>query len=91
MFHKHNHGAPVAVADLGFPVGGRGARKGEHGFPRQLHFENVVYQNKRILTLGGVRWARPPLDPPMSGAQVSLLLESADQMGKVPTRSMHST
>ena len=39
----------LAVADLGFPVGGR-------GLPRWLHFENFVCQNERILTLRGA-WA----------------------------------
>ena len=53
-----------AVADLGFPVGGR-------GLLRRLRFENFVCQNERILTLGGGGRApgTPPLDPPMDGTQ----------------------
>ena len=42
-----------AVADPGFPVGGRGPRKGGRGLPRWLRFKNFVCQNERIWTLGG--------------------------------------
>ena len=41
------------VADPGFPVGGRGPRRGGRGLPRRLRFENFVCQNERIWTLGG--------------------------------------
>ena len=51
----------VAVADPGFPVGGRGPRRQGCGLPRRLCFENFVCQNERIGTLGGgARRARPP-------------------------------
>ena len=53
------------MADLGFPVGGRGPRRRRCGLPRRLHFENFVCQNERIGTLrGGAHRARP-LDLPM--------------------------
>ena len=56
----------LAVADPGFPVGGRGTRRGGRGLPRWLHFTNFVCQNERIWTLReGVRRARP-LNPPMT-------------------------
>ena len=50
----------IAVADPGFPVGGR-------GLPRGLRFENFVCRNVRIRTLGRGERApgTPPLDPPM--------------------------
>ena len=41
-----------AVADPGFPIGGRGPCRG-CGLPRQLHFENFVCQNERIWTRRG--------------------------------------
>ena len=57
------------VADPGFPVGGRGPRRGGRGPLRQLRFENFACQNESIWTRrgGGARRARPPppLDPPM--------------------------
>ena len=46
-----------AVADPGFPVGGRGPRRGGRGLPRRLRFENFACQNKRIWTRRG---GRPP-------------------------------
>ena len=42
-----------SVADLGFPVGGRGPRRGGGGLPRWLRFENFLCQNERIWALGG--------------------------------------
>ena len=42
----------ITVADPGFPIGGRGLRKGRR-LPRQLRFENFVCENERIWTLGG--------------------------------------
>ena len=55
-----------AVEDPGFPVGGVDLVGEGRGLPRQVCFENFVCQNERIGTLrGGVRWAHPPLDPPM--------------------------
>ena len=63
----------LAVADPGFPVGGHGPRRGGHGLPRQLHFENFVCQNERIWTLRGRAPGTPPLDPPMIGT-VSFIL-----------------
>ena len=41
------------MADPGFPVGGRGPRRGGRGFPRQLCFEKFICQNERIWTLRG--------------------------------------
>ena len=43
----------VSVADPGFPVGGRGPRRGGGGLLRQLRFENFVCRNERIWTLRG--------------------------------------
>ena len=53
-----------AVADLGFPVGGRGPLRGR-GLPRQFHFENFACQNESW-PLGGHTPGTPPLDPPMT-------------------------
>ena len=53
-----------AVADPGFPVGGMDL-VGGRGLPRHLRFEKFACQNEGIETLGGVRRARPPSDPPM--------------------------
>ena len=36
------------MADPGFPVGGRGPRRGGRGLPRRLRFENFVCQYERI-------------------------------------------
>ena len=55
-----------SVADPGFPVGGVDLVEG-HRLPRQLRFENFVYQNERICTLGG----RVPGTPPRSNNAVS--------------------
>ena len=52
------------MADPGFPVGGRGPRRGR-GLPRQLCFENFVRRNERIWTLRGRAPGTPSLDPPM--------------------------
>ena len=45
---------------------GRGPRWGARGHPRRLRFENFVFQNERIWTLGGRAPGTPPLDPPMT-------------------------
>ena len=61
----------MAVADPGFPVGGRGPLTGGRGLLRRLRFENFVCQNERIWTLGArggdVRRASANVDPPMNG------------------------
>ena len=50
-----------AVADPGFPVGGRGPRRGGRGPPRWLRFENFACQNERIWTpWGGGAPGAPP-------------------------------
>ena len=58
----------MAVADPGFPVGGRQVFGGRRPLTQVLFGENVC-ENERI----GSRWggrapAVPPLDPPMNGA-----------------------
>ena len=42
-----------SVADPGFPVGGRGPRRGGRGPPKRLRFENFTCQNERIWTRRG--------------------------------------
>ena len=49
-----------SVADPGFPVGGRGPRRGGHGPPRRLRFKNFACQNERIWTRRGGRAGRDP-------------------------------
>ena len=60
----------ISVADPGFPVGGRGPRRGVRGPPKRLHFENFACQNERI-------WTRRGGAPPRS-ANVSLRLVTLD-------------
>ena len=52
------------MADPGFPVGGRGPRRGGgRGLSRRLHFIKFVCQNERI---GSLRGGRAPGAPPGS-------------------------
>ena len=53
-------GTKTLVADPGFPIGGRGPRRGGRGPPRRLCFENFACQNERIWTRRGARTGRAP-------------------------------
>ena len=63
-------GAPNAVADPGFPVGGRRP-------PGRLRFKNFVCRNERIWTLGG----RAPNMPPRSANVQCLILDTNFSQG----------
>ena len=55
-----------AVADPGFPVGGRRPRRGDVD-PRGGYVTKILYVKMKESgpVVGGVRRARPPLNPPM--------------------------
>ena len=53
-----------AVADPGFPIGGRGPIRGGVDPPMQALFGENYVKMKQLGPMGGVRPARP-LDPPM--------------------------
>ena len=50
----------IAVADPGFPVGGRRPRRAGAPTPGWLGFENFVCRNKRIWILGGTCTGNDP-------------------------------
>ena len=54
------HICTEAVADPGFPVGGRSPVRGVHGPPTQVLFGENVCENERIGSHGGVHPARFP-------------------------------
>ena len=54
-----------AVADPGFPVGGRGPRRGAMD-PRGSYISKILHvKMKESGPIGGARAGRAPLDPPM--------------------------
>ena len=54
------------MADPGFPVGGRGPRRGGPWTPEAGTFQKILYvKMKESGPVGGARAGRAPLDPPM--------------------------
>ena len=60
------------MADPGFPVGGRGPRRGDRGLLRRVCFENFVCRNERIWTRRG---ERAPGTPPRSANGIQYLIQ----------------
>ena len=63
----------ITVADPGFPVGGRGPRRGAWT-PEAVTFQKICMSKRKNLDPWGQAPGTPPLDPPMYHAIMSLLL-----------------
>ena len=55
----------ISVADPGFPVGGRGPRRGGAWTPKAVTFQKFCMSKRKNLDPGGLAPGTPPLDPPM--------------------------
>ena len=67
---------PLAVADPGFPVGGRQPHRGAPT-PKAATFQIFFYVKQKNLDPLGGGAAAPPLDPPMFGTYAGLVVDHA--------------